>query len=392
MRWMNTIGTLVATLVLLGALSPAVAQPTHVNYQGELKRNDTPFDGTAEFKFAIVDTQTGTTLWSNDGTSTTGDEPAASVSVDVTAGVFTVLLGASPMIALTANDIEGLSSGVLRVWVDTGDGFEQLSDQPISSSAFALHSESSATGGAADDDWVIDDPNIYRLSGNVGIGVDAPEQRLHVNGDIEASGMTSSARVSGSGSIELFAGLGLGGDPAHIDFKNDSADDFDVRLRLSGDDQLQVDGGSFVVPVLEITGGADLAEPFAFSERNELEPGSVVVIDSANPGQLKLSERAYDPRVAGVISGAGGVNAGLTLSQRGVTDGGQNVALTGRVYVKATTSNGTIHPGDLLTTSDVPGHAMRATDRARSGGTILGKAMTPLEATDGLVLVLVSLQ
>lgn len=39
---------------------------------------------------------------------------------------------------------------------------------------------------------------------------------------------------------------------------------------------------------LSIRGGADLAEPFAMSE-DSIAQGSVVVIDAAHPGQLKLS-------------------------------------------------------------------------------------------------------
>ena len=47
----------------------------------------------------------------------------------------------------------------------------------------------------------------------------------------------------------------------------------------------------------------------------------------------------------------------------------------------------------VLTTSETPGHAMAATDAARSHGAIIGKAMTPLARGDkGVVLVLVNLQ
>lgn len=73
-------------------------------------------------------------------------------------------------------------------------------------------------------------------------------------------------------------------------------------------------------------------------------------------------------------------------------EGGKNVALTGRVYVQADASNGAIYPGDLLTTSSTPGHAMKVTDHARAQGAILGKAMTGLAESQGLVLVLVTLQ
>ncbi|MEI6297876.1 MAG: hypothetical protein WCO84_09670, partial [bacterium] len=143
--------------------------------------------------------------------------------------------------------------------------------------------------------------------------------------------------------------------------------------------------------VLEITGGADLAEPFPMKEEN-LGKGSVVVIDEEHPGQLTLSARAYDTRVAGVISGANGISPGISLQQEGALDRGQNVALTGRVYVKADASYGAIKPGDLLTTSDTPGHAMKVTDHARAQGAILGKAMSGLKEGEGLVLVLVTLQ
>ncbi len=37
------------------------------------------------------------------------------------------------------------------------------------------------------------------------------------------------------------------------------------------------------------------------------------------------------------------------------------LALTGRVPVKITGENGAIEPGDLLTTSSTPGHAMKWT-------------------------------
>ena len=69
-----------------------------------------------------------------------------------------------------------------------------------------------------------------------------------------------------------------------------------------------------------------------------------------------------------------------------------DVALTGRVYVLADASNGAIHPGDLLTTSRTPGHAMKVTDHTRGQGAILGKAMTGLSKGKGMVLVLVTLQ
>jgi hypothetical protein len=154
-------------------------------------------------------------------------------------------------------------------------------------------------------------------------------------------------------------------------------------------------GGFFVgrvrVGVLEIAGGADLAEPFPIKEE-QIEKGSVVVIDDEHPGQLKRSTHAYDTRVAGVISGANGIHPGISLKQEDALDHGDNVALTGRVYVRADAGGGAIRPGDLLTTSNTPGHAMKVSDFTKSQGAILGKAMSGLKDGQGMVLVLVTLQ
>lgn len=153
--------------------------------------------------------------------------------------------------------------------------------------------------------------------------------------------------------------------------------------------------------VLEITGGADFAENFDINAAEtegatataEVQPGMVVSIDPAAPGKLMLSAQAYDYQVAGIVSGAGGVKPGMILSQEGtLANGKYPVALSGRVYCWADASNGPINPGDLLTTSSTPGHAMKAADRAKAQGAIIGKAMTGLKEGKGLVLVLVTLQ
>jgi len=152
--------------------------------------------------------------------------------------------------------------------------------------------------------------------------------------------------------------------------------------------------GRVTTPVLEITGGSDLSEQFDLGDNSALsKPGLVVCIDPNTPGKLTLSGGAYDRKVAGVISGAGGVNTGMVMGQKGsVADGEFPIALVGRVYVWADASNGPIEPGDMLTTADRPGHAMKVTDHALASGAILGKAMTGLSEGQGLILTLVSLQ
>jgi hypothetical protein len=163
--------------------------------------------------------------------------------------------------------------------------------------------------------------------------------------------------------------------------------------------------GTTTTAVLKITGGGDLAEPFDVAaagpgcgsptdDAQLVAPGMVVCIDPDHPGALRIASRAYDTTVAGVISGAGGVNPGLTLQQPGtLADGTHAVALSGRVYCYVDAdAGGAVTPGDLLTTSPTPGHAMKVGDRDRAGGAVIGKSMTGLESGRGLVLVLVNLQ
>jgi len=159
------------------------------------------------------------------------------------------------------------------------------------------------------------------------------------------------------------------------------------------DGKVQING-NMAARVVQITGGSDLSEKFEV-RRGEagIEPGMVVAIDPTNPGKLEVSAKAYDRRVVGILSGAGGVAPGMLMGQAGtLADGDHPVALSGRVYVWADASNGPISAGDLLTTSSHAGHAMKVRDYGKAQGAILGKAMTGLSKGRGLVLVVVTLQ
>jgi hypothetical protein len=153
--------------------------------------------------------------------------------------------------------------------------------------------------------------------------------------------------------------------------------------------------GRVVTGELQITAGSDLAEYFDLIEENNnnVEPGMIVSIDPASSGKLILCKEAYDQKIAGVISGANGVNPGMLMGhEKTIADGDFPVAIAGRVYVHASTINGKIQPGDLLTSSDIPGTAMKVTDYEKARGAVLGKAMTKLSSSDGFVLMLISLQ
>jgi hypothetical protein len=137
--------------------------------------------------------------------------------------------------------------------------------------------------------------------------------------------------------------------------------------------------------------GADCAEDFVTAELEKIDPGTVVVLDDA--AMLRESANAYDCRVAGVVSGAGDFRPALRLNhQDNAAITRVPVALVGRAFCKVEADHAPIRVGDLLTTSDTPGHAMKATDRDRAFGAILGKAMAPLSAGRALIPVLVALR
>ncbi|MCA9254315.1 MAG: hypothetical protein KDA33_01700 [Phycisphaerales bacterium] len=258
------------------------------------------------------------------------------------------------------------------------------------------------------------------VSRNLGVGTTSPGVRLDVESS-ESSATTAVIRntsssgnggawldcISDSGTLEIGINNSTHLDPgtsvlnatADLKFITGGAE----RMRIKNDGRvgigtsvpevgakLDVEGVIRCEAVI-LDGGADLSEGFCVDET--ARPGMVVAIDPSRPGALRTANTPYDVRVAGVISGAGGVKPGLRMGQADtIADGDHPVALTGRVFCWCDAdANGPIEVGDMLTTSATAGHAMRASDRDRAFGATIGKAMTPLERGRGLVLVLVNL-
>jgi hypothetical protein len=131
-------------------------------------------------------------------------------------------------------------------------------------------------------------------------------------------------------------------------------------------------------------GGSDVAEYFAVND--DVEPGTVMVIDPAGGNKLQCSTTAYDTTVAGIVSSSPGISLGVNED---ANEGEELIAVAGRVSCKVDATYAPIKPGDLLTTSATRGHAMKAT--TPQIGTILGKALEPLESGTGVIEVLVTL-
>ena len=159
-----------------------------------------------------------------------------------------------------------------------------------------------------------------------------------------------------------------------------------VALQVTGDAQFSgtVTGGNIPAKYQDVAGWGP--------SRRGLVPGTVVVLDSHARNTVTASHSAYDTAVAGVVSG----QPGIILGEQGPSK--EQIATTGRVRLKVDATRAPIAIGDLLVTSDKPGHAMKSIALDFGGvpihrpGTIIGKALEPLDGGTGEILVLLSLQ
>lgn len=157
---------------------------------------------------------------------------------------------------------------------------------------------------------------------------------------------------------------------------------YDKNRKLS----IHLNGASGDIRLL----GADCAENFAVASPEEVEPGMVMVADQQDA--LRPCDAAYDKRVVGVVSGAGGLQPGVLLGMQQAAARSVPLALSGKVFCMVDAQFGPIEVGSLLTTSPREGYAMKAADPLKAFGAVVGKALRPLENGAGLVPIIVSLQ
>ena len=130
-----------------------------------------------------------------------------------------------------------------------------------------------------------------------------------------------------------------------------------------------------------LTEAADLAEHYESADA--LRPGDVVCVGREGGG-VQRSDRARDSTVLGIVS----TEPGVLLGHNPANPNAYPIALCGRVACRVVDEAGPIAPGDLLTTSSVAGHAMRADPP--QAGSIIGKALGALASGAGLIDVFVS--
>jgi hypothetical protein len=194
-------------------------------------------------------------------------------------------------------------------------------------------------------------------------------------------------------------GLDAGGVPAPgidgeiVIFPSTATDNHD-----SNQASIAMDGNKGTISVTGdvLIRNADCAEEFDVSKSTTtIDPGTVMVID--DEGKLQKSSKAYDKRVAGVVSGAEDCKPGIILDKKQMSSENNDksrvpVALVGKVFCKVNAEYSQIKVGDLLTTSSTPGHAMKAANRTKAFGAVIGKALSPLKSGKALIPILIALQ
>jgi hypothetical protein len=163
--------------------------------------------------------------------------------------------------------------------------------------------------------------------------------------------------------------------PTQVQFRRGTEAQNDAFTGASGELSVDTTNDSIRIHDGTTAGGfepnaryADLAERYATDI--DLEPGDVVVLGGAK--EITKSTQTADTRVLGVVSTQPShkMNAYVgEIATRNQTH--PYIALTGRCPCKAV---GVVKPGDLMITSDQPGHA-QSTDQY-IGGAVIGKAIT----------------
>lgn len=240
---------------------------------------------------------------------------------------------------------------------------------------------------------------MFKSNGRVGFGTTDPQALLHVHGS------QPTLRIEDSGTVRASLRYFLGGtervtmfaDTAgfHLETGNGSPMErmtvlANGRVGLgvtSPQENLHVAGNIRADGVIQAK-YQDVAEWVPATE--PIAPGTVVVVAARN--HVSPSSAAYDTAVAGVVS----AQPGIALGEAGESK--VLVATTGRVKVRVDATEGPIREGDLLVSSPTKGVAMKSLPLSLDGrsfhqpGTIIGKALEPLEKGTGEILVLLSMQ
>jgi hypothetical protein len=188
---MRLVILVTALAVILAVSAGTAAVPQTISYQGVLRDagGNPVADGVYSVTFRLYDVSTGgTALWSETQT------------VSAANGIINATMGATSALTLPFDT---------QYWLGVSVGAE-----PELVPRTALASAPYALNAASDGDWTVLGGNVYRSSGNVGVGTTAPNYRVdvHSSGGTEASAHFTND-ITGSGTADgLALGVSSGGE------------------------------------------------------------------------------------------------------------------------------------------------------------------------------------
>ena len=344
----------VSVLIVLGmaALVLSACLYNRIGFQGKLlDASGNPVTGNYNFKFDYWTCSSGT------GSGCTKVYSYTSNNVPVKNGLFDTPIGPEATAPAKGPDPALFAR---PLWVEITVNGETLSPrQPLQGSPYAM----SLVGGAI----------VLGLQQGPG-GTDGTDENYGsltvVAGGAKGTALVINANTNGGDLIRGCTGA-LGG--------TNQRTCSDLRFRVTNDGNVSADG-------VYKANGADFAEYIAgVGDRSHYAPGDVLVISATQDRAVELASKPYSTAVIGVYSTKPGmIGGGYLLDASGATDK-IPVAIVGIVPVKVSAENGSIHRGDLLTTSTTPGYAMLATEYRP--GAIVGKAMGELKTGKGTIEV-----
>lgn len=209
------IGWLVMLMVTVRAQVPQL-----IHFQGRVTAGGVPFHGTGQFKFALVNGLGTTTYWSNNGSSTSGSEPSAAVAVNVSGGLYSVLLGDATRLNMTVVPASVFTNPEvsLRVWFNDGIRGSVLltPDQRIAAVGYAMIATTVPDGAITTPKIAMDAVGSAQLAsdagslskvsagaltvagGNVGIRTTQPSEALEVAGAVVVANTVNALPKAGT--------------------------------------------------------------------------------------------------------------------------------------------------------------------------------------------------